>query len=122
MKTLHFIWHLLLGVVIIVGIGALVMLLWNWLMPVIWGWAAINLWQALGLFALCRILFGGFGGSGKIFAFGGRHFHKRRIHEKWLKMTPEEREEFIRHRHFGHGFGHFNPHFFDKEGESEKKD
>jgi len=33
------------------------MLLWNWLMPVIFGLIKINIWQALGLNLLCGILF-----------------------------------------------------------------
>jgi len=43
--------------------GVVVMWLWNWLMPPIAGWREITFWQALGLLTLCRILFGGFGGS-----------------------------------------------------------
>lgn len=35
-----------------------VMLLWNWLMPVIFGLTTITFWQALGLLALSKILFG----------------------------------------------------------------
>ena len=42
--------------------GGAVMLLWNWLIPSIVGWRALTFWEALGLLALCRILFGGFGG------------------------------------------------------------
>ena len=121
-KKLHISGHVLLGLAAVAGFGVVVMLLWNALIPSIFGITSINFWQALGLFALCRILFGGFGGGGKIFAFGHHHFHKRRIREKWMKMTPEERDEFIRRRHFGHGFGHFNPDFFNKEDASEKKD
>lgn len=34
------------------------MLLWNWLMPVIFGLTAITFWQALGLFVLSKIIFG----------------------------------------------------------------
>lgn len=34
------------------------MLLWNWLMPVIFGLPVLSLWQALGLFVLTRILLG----------------------------------------------------------------
>ena len=47
--------------------GEVVRLLWNWLLPPLFGWAQITFWQALGLLALCRILFGGFGlhGSGR---------------------------------------------------------
>ena len=44
--------------------GELVMHLWNWLLPALFGWHPIGFWQALGLLVLCRILFGGFGGHG----------------------------------------------------------
>lgn len=33
------------------------MLLWNWLMPDIFGLPRINYWQAMGLMMLCSILF-----------------------------------------------------------------
>jgi hypothetical protein len=41
--------------------GEIVRLLWNWLLPTLFGWPRIGFWQALGLLALCRILFGGLG-------------------------------------------------------------
>src|SRR5215467_14166164 len=41
--------------------GQVVMHLWNWLLPPLFGWRALTFWQALGLLALCRILFGGLG-------------------------------------------------------------
>src|SRR5580693_8894642 len=44
--------------------GESVLLLWNWLLPALFGWHAITFWQALGILALCRILFGGWGGHG----------------------------------------------------------
>jgi len=44
--------------------GFVVQWLWNWLLPPLFGWHTITFWQALGLLALCRILFGGFGMSG----------------------------------------------------------
>ena len=71
--------------------GWVVMSLWNWLTPALFGFRTITFWQALGLLALCRILFGGFGIHG-----GGRprsDFGKR-MTERWEKMTPEERERF----------------------------
>lgn len=43
----------LLGVVT----GFPVMLLWNWLMPVIFGLPTISFWQAIGLSVLSSILF-----------------------------------------------------------------
>src|SRR5579864_1699235 len=51
---------------IIIG-GEIVLHLWNWLLPPLFGWHQITFWEALGLLLLCRILFGGFGwhGSGR---------------------------------------------------------
>jgi hypothetical protein len=73
--------------------GELVMHLWNWLLPSLFGWRQITFWQAFGLLALCRILFGGWGGH-----HGSRSNMRRRISqrmdERWERMTPEEREKF----------------------------
>jgi hypothetical protein len=69
--------------------GELVMLLWNWLIPPLFGWRLITFWQALGLLALCRILFGGFGRHGS-----GRSNFRRRMKDRCGNMTPEERERF----------------------------
>jgi hypothetical protein len=49
--------------VLVIG-GGLVMLLWNWLMPTLFGRPEVTFWQGLGLLALCRILFGGIGRHG----------------------------------------------------------
>jgi predicted ferric reductase len=105
-RNLHIVWHTLLGLAAIAGFGAAVMLLWNALLPQIFGIAAVNFWQALGLLALCRLLFGSFGGGRP---FGRGMGHKNPIREKWMSMTPEEREEFIKNHHFGHSFGRFVP-------------
>jgi len=43
--------------------GFFVMLLWNWLMPDIFGLKRVDYWQAWGLLALSCILFGRIGGS-----------------------------------------------------------
>jgi predicted Fe-S protein YdhL (DUF1289 family) len=63
--------------------GHIVRLLWNGLLPALFGFPQITFWQALGLLALCRILFGGFGMGGG----SGSHYRRR-----WEAMTPEERE------------------------------
>jgi hypothetical protein len=92
----------IVGIVIFTAIGGgVVMLLWNWLAPTLFGLRLITFWQALGLLALCRILFGGFGLGGG----GHRSSHRRmegrirgrvreRMDERWEQMTPEERERF----------------------------
>jgi hypothetical protein len=55
----------ILGIVVFAFIGGqIVRLLWNWLLPPLFGWREITFWQALGLLALSRILFGGRGGHG----------------------------------------------------------
>ena len=80
--------------------GFLVQVLWNGLLPPLFGWHAVTFWQALGLLALCRILFGGLGGR------GGPHSHvRRRMKERWEHMTPEERERFRRGMHGPCGAG-----------------
>ncbi|MGC2613512.1 MAG: hypothetical protein WA354_05720 [Terracidiphilus sp.] len=65
--------------------GELMMHLWNWLLPPLFGLHMITFWQALGLLLLSRILFGSWAGGG-----GNRGPRGRRA--KWDKMTPEERE------------------------------
>ena len=37
---------------------AIVMLLWNWLMPSLFGLVTIGYWTAMGLYLMSRILFG----------------------------------------------------------------
>ena len=43
--------------IVIVVLGYPVMLLWNWLIPEIFGLSEITFWQAIGLNILCTILF-----------------------------------------------------------------
>ena len=48
----------------VVLMGWVVAQLWNWLLPPLFGLPTVTVWQALGLLALTRILFGGFGSGG----------------------------------------------------------
>ena len=91
----------ILGVLAFMAIGGgVVQLLWNWLLPSLFGWRQITFWQAIGLLALCRILFGGFGLRGS-----GRSNFRRRMAERWEHMTPEERERFRQGLRDRCGFG-----------------
>jgi hypothetical protein len=69
--------------------GEIVRLLWNWLLPPLFGWRSISFWQALALLALCRILFGRFG-----FRPGHGSRMRRRMVGRWARMTREERQRF----------------------------
>ena len=69
--------------------GFVVQQLWNWLLPPLFGWSQVTFWQALGLLALCRILFGGFRVGGP----SGSHI-RNRMADRWARMTREEREHF----------------------------
>jgi hypothetical protein len=73
-------------------LGFVVMSLWNWLMPAIFGLGTITYWQAWGLLILGRLLVGGFrmGGGGP----SPRWRHRMR--ERWAHMSQEERDKFRR--------------------------
>ena len=51
----------ILAVIFIAAFGFVIMHLWNWLIPEIFGFTTITYWQAMGLALLSRLLFGGFG-------------------------------------------------------------
>lgn len=88
----------ILGIALFVFIGGqIVMRLWNWLLPPLFGWHQIAFWQALGLLVLCRILFGGFHGHGAG-RTGWRRQMRERMAERWESMTPEEREKYRQSR------------------------
>lgn len=100
------------------GFSAIVMLLWNWLMPSIFGLITINFWQALGILALARILFGR---GGKMLHKLFHNPHHNHIHDKWAKMSPEQRREFIeKRRKFGFEHARIDD-FFGKEFHNKNK-
>lgn len=88
----------ILGILLFIYIGGEVVLhLWNWLLPPLFSWHQIGFWQALGILALCRILFGGFGGHRSYRPSFRRRIADRmsdRMAERWEHMTPEERERY----------------------------
>jgi hypothetical protein len=91
----------ILGIAVFVAVGGwIVQLLWNGLLPSLFGWRTITFWQALGLLVLCRILFGGHG-----FRTSGGSNVRRRMAERWGHMTPEERERFREGLRTRFGFG-----------------
>jgi hypothetical protein len=69
-------------------------LLWNWLVPVLFGGPIITYWQALGLLVLTKILFFGMGGKRNCYNGASQHYWKNRFQEKMSSLSPEEREAF----------------------------
>jgi len=65
--------------------GTLVKVLWNWLMPMLFGLREVTFWQAVGLLGLSRILFGGLGGGS-----GSRG--------RWTGHMSQEERERMRQR------------------------
>jgi hypothetical protein len=95
----------ILGIALFAYIGGeIVMHLWNWPLPPLFGFRQVTFWQGLGMLALCRILFGGHGWHRS----GRSHFRRRmaeRMEERYATMTPEERERFRQSWRGRCGFG-----------------
>lgn len=73
--------------------SAIVMKLWNAILPNVTGVKAITFTQAMGILVLSKILFSGFGHRGGWQK--GRHDEWRNnMKQKFEIMTPEEREKF----------------------------
>ena len=70
--------------------GNVVMLLWNSILHPVLAVNMITFWQAIGILVLSKILFGGFRG-GHSHHKCHDHYHDR--HEKWMHLSPEEREK-----------------------------
>ena len=81
---------ILAALVMVAAFGAVMMLTWNWLVPDLFNGPHINFWQALGLFLLFKLLFGGFSPRGRGHCGPG---WKKDWRSKMADMTPEEREK-----------------------------
>jgi hypothetical protein len=76
-------------VTFILGMGAIVMFLWNAILPDAIGVKPLTFWKAVGLLVLFKILFGGFGKGSRM-----RHKAKNKWRKKWMDMNEQERHEF----------------------------
>lgn len=88
----------LAGILIAAALGLLlgfvVMWLWNWLMPTIFGLPVISFWQAWGLVVLTHIFF-------KSFPHHSKHNHdnhwkehfRRKFHEQSIETLPKSSQE-----------------------------
>jgi hypothetical protein len=79
----------ILGVGLLALFGWVVMLLWNWLMPEIFGLKRLGYWQAWGLLVLCTILFKGMSSRSR-----DRSDRKRRKHlRRYMREDQQPGEE-----------------------------
>jgi hypothetical protein len=76
---------LLLALAVLALLGAVVMYLWNALIPALFHGPTLLYGQAVALLVLCRLLFGG------LRPRGWHRGHWRREH--WQHMSPEERAQ-----------------------------
>ena len=100
-------------------IGALLLtLVWNWLVPPLFGGPLITYLQALGLMALGRLLTGGMHQPACRHRPGPwREGFRRKMEEKMAGMTPEERERFRE----GFAGGRWDVNIFEVEDEAPEK-
>ena len=91
-RGLHVLKILVIVSVAITVFSFVTMHLWNWVMPAVFGLRTITWLQALALLVLGKILFGGFHRHGGGFRDRG---WKHRLMERWMEMSPEERERFL---------------------------
>jgi hypothetical protein len=96
--------------------STLAMLLWNALLPELFGLPVISWLQAVGLFVLCRVLFGGMtsGFRGGTFAMAGRGRNGANLFQgAWNAMSDEQRqnlaEKIKKHHGFDPRFDGFKP-------------
>ncbi len=68
--------------------GFIIMWLWNWLMPMIFGLTTLTFWEAVGVFILFKILLGGCSG------FGDKSSSKK------SKCKKEPKGEFSKWKHY----------------------
>ncbi|MCZ6520931.1 MAG: hypothetical protein O6848_05500 [Bacteroidetes bacterium] len=74
--------------------SAIIMYLWNWLIPELFTGPTITMIQAIGLLILAKILFGGWGRGRGPLSYSNHHRWRKRFEEKWDNMAPQEREKF----------------------------
>ena len=83
--------------------SAVVMWLWNWVMPGTFGLPELTLGKAFALLVLSRILLGGLHGG-----MGRRMHWRHRMRERLEQMSPEQRDQFM--KGMGGRCGHVEPH------------
>jgi hypothetical protein len=90
------------AIIALAALSWVVMLLWNALLPTLFGVRPLHYLQAMGLLVLSRVLLGG---------LRGHHgpWRHRGWRERWQSLTPEERER-LREKYGRHCGWHGREH------------
>ncbi len=83
-----------MAVVLVLAFGGVVMLLWNAVVPDVFGAPPLTYWQATGLLLLTQVLFRGMGRWRAYHHPAARDRWKHKLEEKLAAMSPEERDQF----------------------------
>ncbi|BDW92585.1 MULTISPECIES: hypothetical protein [Flavobacteriaceae] len=86
---------IVLGGILFLLANYVLMRLWNWLMPDLFGAGTVTYWQALGIFVLAKLLFG-FGGGGS--KGKGKSSHKKKLRSSHKCATW--RRDFDEWKHY----------------------
>lgn len=87
--------YVILFVIAVFAFSLIVMSLWNWIIPDVFGGPAITMWQAIGLLVLSKILFGSFnhGHHRKNDCHHPNHSEwKEKFHDKFKEHEPHSDE------------------------------
>lgn len=91
-RSLQMLGWVILGIIGVTALallfGYFVMILWNWLMPDIFGLTTITFWQAFGLTLLARLVFGGFKHHGHPNKSGKKC--RTKFAKRWSKKSGKE--------------------------------
>ncbi|WP_350284316.1 hypothetical protein [uncultured Croceitalea sp.] len=101
-KIVKVIFFIVLALVLAFLIGYVVMRLWNWLMPELFGLPTVSYWQAVGVLVLAKIFFGF--GSGN-----GPSQNKKSKQKQFSKKCGPMRNDFSEWK--------FYDQFWNEEGE-----
>lgn len=83
-----------IGLLGVFAFSAIVMFLWNHILPGVIHVGSITIWQAAGILLLCKILFSGFKGR-----HGHRWHGKKQMFGQWQEMTEDEKQLFRERAH-----------------------
>lgn len=91
-RKFHVVFHFVGGLALLALWIAVIMWLWNLIVPSLTGWEYVSYWQAAGIWILFRLL------SGRVSVFPSRKGMPKCRHDRMHRMSEEGRDAFIREK------------------------